>query len=931
MTANGDDRGNATEMRSAAAEQIAAGTTIGHYRVEGVLGSGGMGVVYRAVDVRLNRPVAIKFLSAELLDAAARERFQREAQTASALNHPHILTVHDVGELDGRQYLVTELVDGGTLADWAESAHGRRDWRRIVELMVGVGDGLATAHVAGILHRDVKPANVLVSKSGHAKLADFGLAKSVDGSARLTSHTAAGIAIGTVAYMSPEQAAGGRLDARSDVFSFGVVLYELLAGRSPFPGRTDLEVMQSILHAAPQALSDDLPEPLRAIVDKALEKEPAERYQTMSDLVVDLKRVLRKSSDSRPSVSPVPMPASRPRRAWVLGAALLVGVGLVAGGIAWLRAPETTGVGPSAAPALARTATTAAPASARIAILPFENLSPDPNNAFFADSLHQEILGALAQTAPELEVVSRTTMMLYRTAPKPATEVAAEVGATHLLSASVRREGDAVRLSLELIDARSDRVLISESYNRTLSSALTLQTEVAAEVAQQLSARVFAVARSPVAPTSSPEAYDFYLKARLARQAVTGAMPMEAWLDVQRLLTEAINRDPGFTHAYVARSELHFQIARIGYDASPARLELARADAETAQRLAPGDPATLAARALLAPTAAQTLELFDAAERAGLTDPDLLFAKAGALTRVGRVREGAELMSRLFALDPGNVQLATLVWLNAMTLREPERALDALDTMAARTTEPVMLLTLEQARAITLFAFTGDAEVFAPYSGAEFFRRLAAVQDPTNALRDNVDRLIVRERYRDALDLIDSVSFDATRNVFVEIFPVFGAGDRPNADYRGYVNLLLRDSEAAAQDGRRVLDFLGRTPETPTNRWYRLGLRADAGVFQGDGAAAIASAREMLAITEAVQDNADVRNAGRALAARVFAWAGEGDAAVDLLERLAFDEPGLPPAFIARQPWHTVPLANHPRFRSLVARLDAQMAATNLR
>src|SRR5688572_22881763 len=238
MTASGNDRGDATELRKAVPsdDDIAAGTTIGHYRIETVVGGGGMGVVYRAVDVRLNRPVAIKFLSSDVFDAAARDRFQREAQTASALNHPHILTVHDVGDYAGRQYLVTELIDGGTLEQWGEGLHGRRDWRRIVELLVGVADGLAAAHAAGILHRDVKPANVLVSKSGHAKLADFGLAKPVDDGAKRTGHTAAGFAIGTVGYMSPEQAAGGRLDARSDVFAFGVLLYELLEGRAPFSG-----------------------------------------------------------------------------------------------------------------------------------------------------------------------------------------------------------------------------------------------------------------------------------------------------------------------------------------------------------------------------------------------------------------------------------------------------------------------------------------------------------------------------------------------------------------------------------------------------------------------------------------------------------------------------------------------------------------------
>jgi serine/threonine protein kinase len=290
------------------AAALAPGTRIGHYRIDGVLGAGGMGVVYRATDERLNRPVAIKFLAAELLDAAATARFKREAQMASALNHPHILTVYDVGEHEGRQFLVTELVDGGTLADWAAANPARRDWRRTIEMLAGVGDGLAAAHAAGILHRDLKPANVLVSKSGHAKLGDFGLAKPAsDG----VGATAAGIAVGTVAYMSPEQASGQRLDARSDIFSFGVLLYELLEGHGPFPGRSDLEVLQSILHGTPRPVRDDLPDALRSVIEKLLEKDPAERYQTMSDVVVDLRRALRKSSGE---IRPSGQTTRRPRR-----------------------------------------------------------------------------------------------------------------------------------------------------------------------------------------------------------------------------------------------------------------------------------------------------------------------------------------------------------------------------------------------------------------------------------------------------------------------------------------------------------------------------------------------------------------------------------------------------------------------------------------
>jgi tetratricopeptide (TPR) repeat protein/tRNA A-37 threonylcarbamoyl transferase component Bud32 len=260
-----------------------------------------MGVVYRALDTKLNRPVAIKLLSDDLADAAARRRFQREAQTASSLNHPHIVTVYDVGEVDGRQYLVTELVDGGTLRDWAQAT--KRTWRQIIELLTGVADGLAAAHAVGIVHRDIKPENILVAKNGYAKLADFGLAKLWEATdsqvvTRMLSagHTRPGMIVGTITYMSPEQAAGQPVDARSDIFSFGVVLYELLAGRRPFEGATDLERLQSLISrpAPPLAESSlDLPVGLRNVVEKTLEKDPAERYQTARELVVDMRRVTR--------------------------------------------------------------------------------------------------------------------------------------------------------------------------------------------------------------------------------------------------------------------------------------------------------------------------------------------------------------------------------------------------------------------------------------------------------------------------------------------------------------------------------------------------------------------------------------------------------------------------------------------------------------
>jgi Tol biopolymer transport system component/tRNA A-37 threonylcarbamoyl transferase component Bud32 len=317
-----------------AMSDFSIGALIGTYRIEAHIGEGGMGRVYRARDTKLNRAVAIKFLSDELADASARRRFQREAQMASSLNHPHIATVYDVGEHEGRQYIVTELIDGGTLKDWARAE--KRAWKEVLELLTGVADGLAAAHQAGITHRDIKPANILVAKNGYAKLADFGLAKLAEGKTDVTrtlteSHTRAGVILGTIAYMSPEQASGRPVDARSDIFSFGILLYEVLTGRYPFTAKTDVEALKAITHDAPEPLTDELPVGLRMAVEKALEKDPAERYQGMRELVVDLKRVQRLGATAAVTQT---QPAARRRPRWrmvggVAAALILISLGVL--------------------------------------------------------------------------------------------------------------------------------------------------------------------------------------------------------------------------------------------------------------------------------------------------------------------------------------------------------------------------------------------------------------------------------------------------------------------------------------------------------------------------------------------------------------------------------------------------------------------------
>jgi Tol biopolymer transport system component/serine/threonine protein kinase len=318
---------------------LAPGTQVGSYRIEAPVGQGGMGVVYRAFDTRLNRPVAIKFLSAELTSREARLRFQREARTASSLNHPHILTVFDAGEFEGHQYLVTEFVDSGTLREWAKKE--RRSWRDVAELLVGVADGLTAAHDAGIVHRDIKPENILVATNGYAKLADFGLAKTIEGAPGnpvvlpASQATKTGLIAGTVRYMSPEQASGKPTDVRSDVFCIGIVLYEMLAGRTPFAGVTLVEQLDSLFHQTPAPLPEEIPQRLRRIVERALEKDPAQRYQSMRETVADLRGVIRQDSDPRREMK------------WVLPAiaASAVLVLMAVSAMWWIRNRSTTAGG----------------------------------------------------------------------------------------------------------------------------------------------------------------------------------------------------------------------------------------------------------------------------------------------------------------------------------------------------------------------------------------------------------------------------------------------------------------------------------------------------------------------------------------------------------------------------------------------------------
>jgi serine/threonine-protein kinase len=513
-------------------ESVSAGTQVSHYRIEAKLGEGGMGTVFRALDTKLGRSVAIKFLSSGLADTAARRRFQREAQLASSLNHPHILTVLDVGDFKGRQYLVTEFIDGGTLKDWARG--GQRTWRKTVDLLLGIADGLGVAHAAGILHRDIKPENILVSRNGYAKVADFGLAKLADGSvpSQMSSLTETctlpGVAVGTILYMSPEQASGKPLDARSDVFSFGVVLYELLAGRRPFTGTTNLEVLQSILHGEPEPLSQEIPIALTDLVEKALEKDPGERYQSMQEIVVDLRRLLRQPAKERTK-------RILPWKGFATAVLMLAAAVAV-----WKFWPAKS-----------------SPQLRSIAVLPLQNLSHDPSQEYFADGMTEEIISVLSKIQ-DLRVVSSTSVFAFKGKLQDVRAVARELHVGAILEGSVRKSGSRIKITAQLVSIPDGYHLWSETYDRELRDVFQIQEEISQSIANTLKIKLSGTqAAGPRTPqTTNVEAYNLYLEGRhhWYNRSESGFRNAAAYFE------RAAQLDPQYARAYAGLADVYVQL-----------------------------------------------------------------------------------------------------------------------------------------------------------------------------------------------------------------------------------------------------------------------------------------------------------------------------------------------------------------------------------
>src|SRR5947208_2917402 len=466
------------------------GQLIGNYRIESLLGVGGMGEVYLARDERLGRKVALKFLPERLTaDETQLSRFKTEARSASALNHPNILTVYEIGAEGNRQFIVTEFIEGMTLR--ASLARGRMNLHNALEIAVQVASALAAAHEAGVVHRDIKPENIMLRPDGYAKVLDFGIAKLTE--QRLESdlgdpgtmallQTRPGLVLGTAHYMSPEQARGQTADARSDIWSLGVVIYEMIRGIPPFSGETPSDCIASILTTEPAPLSGVLPEvplKLESILQKALRKNRDERYQIIKEMLADLRNLKEEleaegsSPQTKARAESIVSKIKRHKRGMLLTLATAI---LAAAAFAYsffFVAPAPS------------------PNEKSIAVLPFENRSEDKSNAYFTDGVQDEILTRLSKIR-DLKVISRTSTQRYKNTSQNLSEIANQLGVANLLKGSVQKTNDQVRVNVQLIRAANDSHLWSETFDRRLTDIFSVESEVAKAIADKLQAKLTA-------------------------------------------------------------------------------------------------------------------------------------------------------------------------------------------------------------------------------------------------------------------------------------------------------------------------------------------------------------------------------------------------------------------------------------------------------
>jgi len=889
------------------------GKNLAHYEIQEKLGSGGMGDVYRARDTKLARDVAIKVLPAEFSnDPERRKRFAREAQAIAALKHPNIITIHSVEESDDVHYITMEFVEGETLS--ARIPKGGLPIEKLFEYAIELADAVSSAHEDGITHRDLKPANVMFDKKGRLKVLDFGLAKLLDPKAEPDqaktvaqgSDTAIGQILGTAAYMSPEQAEGKPIDHRSDIFSLGIMLYEMATGERPFTGDTHVSTISSVIKDTPPHVSEikqTLPRHLGRIVNHCLEKKPDNRLQSAKDVRNELQG-LKKEIDSgslsqtmTSATSFAPAPNKRAWLPWVIVGAVVV----VAAGVVWTMRPSgSPGDGGSAAVSTTGGASESSAAATSdddrrmTVVLPFENLGP-PEDAYFAAGVTGEITNRLAAVSG-LGVISRTSATQYDRTGKTIRQIGDDLGVEYVVEGTVQWAkrpdgGGRVRINPQLIRVTDDTSIWSDSYDREMDDIFEVQSEIAGEVIKQLDVTLLGSERELVenAPTENSEAYQLYLQAKDIDFG-SGSEWQQNDSTYVALMTKATELDPGFIDAWAELSMYH-SIVYVSIKMDD-RLSLARAAMQKAEALDPNHYQTHLARGEYYYYGFRDYEraLGEFLAATELMPSHALSRHLVGLIyrRQGKWNETIDNLKAAFELDPQDGNIPRNLAGTYRALREFEEAVRYAD----------MDIKLEQqsywTKAETMIAWKGDVDT---------------ALEVINQSDDEFSRAwlrLSRREYSEAIEEANKIKVSrsnmgalAAKLHLIALAESYDKG--------------VDHAQGSLEEANKVL--VEAVDQAPGNEWLRRMLAANLALLgQGD-----AAAREGKLVVDLTAKDKYAGPVALELLASVYGLIGREDEAIDILEDLlsAVYSQSITRQKLAVEPYWD-PLRDHPRFKKLL-------------